>query len=83
MATFAYHHLKLFERTNSVDAQTRLIFADLTSEEKATSFLCTTDLKAREQLFDEIKFGVLFDTAAWLSRNYQQGCVKCAPYLQR
>ncbi len=83
MATFAYYHLKQAEKTNSVDNNLKFVFADLTSEEIASSFLCQTDIQARKQLFEEVRFGVLFDTTAWLARNWQQGCVKCAPYLQR
>lgn len=71
MATYAYYHLKVHEKTNSVDPDLKFVFADLTSEEIATSFMCTADVRARQQLFDEIRFGVLFDTAAWLARNLQ------------
>lgn len=83
MATYAYHHLKLHEKTNSVDKDLKFVFADLSSEEIAAAFLCSTDAHKRKQLFDEVRFGMLFDTTAWLARNMQQGCVKCAPYLQR
>ena len=83
MASYALHHLRTHEKTNSVDKDFKFIFADLSSEETATSFLATTDTKAREQLFDEVRFGLLFETTSWLARNFRQGCVKCAPYLQR
>ena len=26
---------------------------------------------------------MLFETASWLSENFKQGCIKCAPFLSR
>ena len=83
MATYALHHVQKFEKTNSVDEEMKLVFADLTSEEITSSFLLSTTDEMREQMLAEIKFGTLLETASWLADNYKQGCVKCAPFLSR
>lgn len=75
MASYALHHLRRHEKTNSVDQDLKFIFADLTSEEIATSFLALTDEQARMQLLEEVRFGMLFDTTAWMARNFKQGCI--------
>ena len=61
----------------------KLVFADLSSEQIATSFLMSTPPDRREQLIDEVHYGVLLDTANWLAANQKQGCIKCAPFLSR
>ena len=48
MATYAYYHLRVHEKTNSVDPDLKFVFADLSSEEIATSFMCTTDVQTRQ-----------------------------------
>ena len=71
MPSYAYHHINRLRATNSVTQETKLVFCDLTAEEIATSFLQNTDPVLREQLRAEIKFGALFETAAWISENFQ------------
>ena len=44
-----------------------MVFADLTSQEIATSFIRFTDLNMRAQLKDEIKYGSLLETASWMA----------------
>ena len=83
MATYALHHLKMHQKTNSIDDDLKFVFTDLSPEEIATSFVRLTDIEMREQLLAEIKFGTLLETTSWLADNYKQGCVKCAPFLQR
>ncbi len=48
MATYVYYHLRVHEKTNSVDPDLKFVFADLSSEEIATSFMCTTDVQTRQ-----------------------------------
>jgi hypothetical protein len=40
--TYAYHHLSLKEKTNSLEEDVRIVFSDLSTEQLATSFLLTT-----------------------------------------
>ena len=83
MGSYARHHLNRLRKTNSVTDETKLVFSDLTGEEIATSFIRYMDPASREQLRQEVKFGSLLETASWMVENYQQGCIKCAPYLAR
>lgn len=83
MGSFARYHLQRLRKTNSVEDSTKLVFSDLTAEEISSSFVQYTDPTAREQLRQEIKYGSLLETAGWIAENFQQGCVKCAPYLSR
>lgn len=46
--TYAYHHLKLKEKTNSVDDDVRIVFSDFSTEQLATSFLMTTTPEQRD-----------------------------------
>ena len=36
-----------------------------------------------DQLVTELKYSVLFDTAAWMSDNLKTGCLRCASFLNR
>lgn len=83
MASYALHHLQRLKKTDSVTDETKLVFSDLTAEEIAATFVKFTDPAQRDQLRSEIKYGSLLEHALWVADSYQQGCVKCAPYLQR
>jgi len=75
--------MKHFEKTNSVDDDVKIVFSDLSDEELMTSFCTYTSPEQHTQLVNELKFGMLFETADWLRENFKEGCVKCAPFLQR
>ena len=83
MASYAVHHIERLRKTDSVTDQVKLVFADLTAEEIASTFVRYTDPAKREQVRSEIKIGSLLETASWMAENMQQGCIKCAPYLSR
>ena len=83
MASYALHFLKTNQKTNSIDEDFKLVFADLSPEEMGTAFVRFTDPAKREQLLNEIMYGTLLETTSWLGDNLKQGCVKCAPFLQR
>ena len=83
MPSYALHHLNRLKATDSVTDETKMVFCDLTAEEIAASFVQKTDPAQREQLRAEVKFGALFETGSWIAENFQQGCVKCAPFLSR
>ena len=83
MATYALHHIERYRKTNSVEDEVKLSFMDLTPEEIATSFIMNCSPDQRDQLMQEVKYGSLLEVASWLAFNYQQGCIKCAPFLAR
>ena len=66
LPTFVNYFTQQRLKTNSMDGS-KLVFADLTSEQIATSFLLSTPPERRQQLIDEIHYGVLFETASWLA----------------
>lgn len=82
LPTFVNYFTQQRQKMNGMEGS-RLVFADLTSEQIATSFLMSTPPERRQQLIDEIHYGVLFETASWLASNKRQGCIKCAPFLSR
>ena len=67
IVSYAYYHMKRLQKTNSITDDVKLVFADLTAEEISSSFLRSTSPQRREQLFNEIKYGVLFENALWLA----------------
>ena len=83
MPSYAMYHMKQFEKTNSVDKDVKIVFSDLSDEELMTSFCSYTSPEQHAQLVNELKFGMLFETTDWLKENFKEGCVKCAPFLQR
>ncbi len=78
--SYTNYFMQVKNKTNNVDT-TKIVFADLSDEQIATSFLLSTPPDRRKQLTDEIEFGVLFETANWIAVNSKQGCSKCAPFL--
>ena len=83
MGSYALHHMERLRKTQSVTDEVKLVFADLTAEEIASTFVRYTDPAHREQVRAELKYGSLLETASWIAENMQQGCIKCAPYLAR
>jgi hypothetical protein len=83
MANYALHHLERYRKTNSVDENVKMAFADLTPEELGTSFITHTSPEQRDQLMTELRHGTLMEITSWLAFNAKHGCVKCAPFLAR
>ena len=48
MPSYALYHLNRLRKTNSVDDETKILFADLTSEEIASTFVLSLDPAGRE-----------------------------------
>ena len=48
MPSYALHHLNRLRKTNSVTDETKIVFADLTSEEIASTFVLSLDPTGRE-----------------------------------
>ena len=82
MATYTWYHHSQLAKVNCMD-DAKLVFSDLSAEQIAVSFLHATPPARRKQLIDEIRYGVLLETTTWLAHNLSQGCIKCAPFLQR
>jgi len=86
-ASFALYHMKRNEKIidKSFKDDVQIMFADLTPEQMATTFVESfgKDNDRREQLENELKYSMLLEITGWLANNLRFGCVKCAPFLTR